>query len=76
MDESAILGDDDVQEEGSVRDEIIEHHEETEELDYDEDLETEKAPRSSKFTSERVCLILLKFWLLSTFGRAVSIKEK
>lgn len=56
MDESAILGDDDIQEEGSVKDEIVEHREEAEELDYDEDLEAEKAPRSSKFTSERVCV--------------------
>ncbi|KAM3724323.1 Uncharacterized protein ACO02O_07466 [Dirofilaria immitis] len=56
LDESAILGDDDIQEEGSVKDEIVEHHEETEELDYDEDLEAEKAPRSSKFTSERALM--------------------
>lgn len=56
LDESAILGDDDIQEEGSVNDEIVEHNEEAEELDYDEDLEAEKAPRSSKFTSERVRL--------------------
>uniref|UniRef100_A0A0R3S5R0 RRM domain-containing protein n=1 Tax=Elaeophora elaphi TaxID=1147741 RepID=A0A0R3S5R0_9BILA len=54
LDESAILGDDDIQEEGSIKDEILEQHEEAEELDYDEDLEAEKAPRSSKFTSERV----------------------
>ncbi|VDK75763.1 unnamed protein product [Litomosoides sigmodontis] len=53
LDESAILGDDDIQEEGSINDEIVEHNEEAEELDYDEDLEAEKAPRSSKFTSER-----------------------
>uniref|UniRef100_A0A915Q6E2 Uncharacterized protein n=1 Tax=Setaria digitata TaxID=48799 RepID=A0A915Q6E2_9BILA len=56
LDESAILGDDDIQEEGSIKDEVVEHHEETEELDYDEDLEAEKAPRSSKFTSERALL--------------------
>ncbi|CAG9532736.1 unnamed protein product [Cercopithifilaria johnstoni] len=56
LDESAILGDDDIQEEGSIKDEIVEHHEETEELDYDEDLEAEKAPRSSKFTSERALM--------------------
>ncbi|KAL4002126.1 hypothetical protein ACH3XW_2195 [Acanthocheilonema viteae] len=56
LDESAILGDDDIQEEGSIKDEIVEHHEEAEELDYDEDLEAEKAPRSSKFTSERALM--------------------
>ncbi|VIO90536.1 Uncharacterized protein BM_BM7517 [Brugia malayi] len=56
LDESAILGDDDIQEEGSIKDEIVEHHEETEELDYDEDLEAEKAPRLSKFTSERTIM--------------------
>ncbi|EFO21789.1 hypothetical protein LOAG_06694 [Loa loa] len=56
LDELAILGDDDIQEEGSIKDEVVEHHEETEELDYDEDLEAEKAPRSSKFTSERALM--------------------
>lgn len=67
LDESAILGDDDVQEERSVKDEAVVHHEETEELDYDEDLEAEKAPRSSKFSSERVCLRLLKNFCKNVF---------
>ncbi|VDN07078.1 unnamed protein product [Thelazia callipaeda] len=54
MDELAILGDEDIQDDESVREESGLHHEETEELDYDEDLETEKTPRLSKFSSERI----------------------